>query len=107
MCVLNTWRDNHPSELSLNISDRFIAFLLDKQVVRVGILLQLALFENKNSISVNNCGNSVSYNEHGTIPEAFTERSLNQAICLEIQVDCRLVYNQNLCLSDDRTSDTE
>ena len=89
-----------------NICNRFIAFLLNKQVIRVGVFLQWALFENENSICINNCGYSVSNNEHSAVLEAFAESSLNQAVSLEVQVDCRLVYNQNFCLSDDSTSDT-
>ena len=71
MSVLNACGNNHASELTLNVGDRLIALLLYKQIVRVRVLLELALLENKDSVSVNDSGKSVSDNKDGAVLEAL------------------------------------
>ena len=71
MSVLNARGSNHASELTLNVGDRLVALLLYKQIVRVRVLLELALLEYKDSVSVNDSGKSVSHDKDGAVLEAL------------------------------------
>ena len=71
MSVLYARGNNHASELTLNVCDRLVALLLHKQIVRVRVLLELAVLENKDSVSVNDSGKSVGHDKDGAVLEAF------------------------------------
>ena len=82
MSVINTCGYNHASELALNVCDRLVALLLNKQIVWMRVLLELALLENKDSISVNDSGKSMSHDKDGAVLEAFAQSPLDQVISL-------------------------
>ena len=100
MCVFNSCGDNQASELPLNVSYGFVSFLLNKQVVWVGVFREAALLENKHSISIDDSGQSVGNDEHSAVLKALTKSPLNQAIRFEVNIRCSLVNDQNFGLPD-------
>ena len=73
---------DHTGEVTLHIRDRFIAFLLNKQIVRVRVFLCSAVLKDKNAVSIDDCSQSVCYNKDCAISESLTKRSLDEIVSL-------------------------
>ena len=99
--VLNTSADDHFCELPSDIGHCFVPFLLNKQLVGMGILLQLSLLQHHDSICVNDRGESMSHDEHSTVVESLTNGSLDEVIGLKINICSGFVEDQDSRLLDD------
>lgn len=67
----------------------------------------MTTFHHQDSICVNYCRQSVSYNQDGTVLEAALELLLDEVVRLQVDVGCGLIKHEYLCLSNDGPGQTE
>lgn len=61
----------------------------------------VSLIHDKNSISINDSRQSVGNQDDSAALEARSEPRLDQIVCLEVDVGCGLIEDQNLSLLED------
>ena len=107
MRILNACSHNHFSKLALQVGDRFITFLFDKQLIRVGKFLKFSFVEHENTICVNDCCQAMRDDKDCAILKALSKRFLDQVVRFQINVCSRLIQNQDFGLADYGSCETK
>ena len=85
--------------MTVSISYWIVSNLLDKQEVRVVEFNEKAVPHNQNSVWVDDCGETVSHDEHSAILESLPERLLDEVVSLQVNIRCGFVKDQYLRFS--------
>jgi hypothetical protein len=67
-------------------------------------LNSFALAHYEDTIRIDDCGKTMSNNEHCTVTEQLSYLALNQVVCLQIHVCSRFIKNQNFGFANDSPS---
>lgn len=71
--------------------DFLVLNVLNEKLVRMIKFLSIALIHDKDSISVDDRGQSVSYNDYSATLEDLLELLLNKVVSFQVDVGCGLI----------------
>lgn len=65
------------------------------------VLLSSSFAHDQDPVGVNNCGQSVSNNQHSAVLEALSDLFLYKIVSFKVDISSCFIQNQDLCISDD------
>ena len=70
-------------------------------------LLSVTLVHDQDPVGVDDCGQSVSNDQHRAILETLLQGLLDEVVGLQVHIGSGLIEHKDLCLSDDSSGETK